>query len=214
MKFNKNILILSTIAVLVSALAVVAIVKAATGGALTPPPSAVDGSNNPQGTMHTLENVYQNIQISPTWSHESTVIDSMCTDNGCGLVWNANNCTDATNCLDAKGNGSLMLGATEYCAYLNADDTDGNSLHCLGDHLVCSPVNYWHLPTEGELLKGLSKGFIENSDGGGFQYSYYYWSSTPYADFPGDAWSAYNGFGYVYSYGGSMSSQGLVRCVH
>ena len=206
MKINKNILVLSIIAVLVSALAVVAIVNAAS--TLNPPGA-------PAGTMHTLENIYQSIQTSPTWSHESTVIDCMCTDNGCGLVWNANNCTDATNCLDAKGDGSLMLGATEYCAYLNADDTDGNSLHCLGDPLVCSPVNYWHLPTEGELLKGLSKGFIENSDGGGFQGGGSYWSSTPYADSPGYAWDAYSySVGSVSSGSSNVTYQFLVRCVH
>ena len=202
MKINKNILILSTLAALVSALAVVAIVNAAT--TLTPP-------GPPAGTMHTLENVYQSIQTSPTWSHESTVIDAMgasCVSNGiCGLVWNANNCTDASNCLDAKGDGSLMLGATEYCAYLDAADTDGTSIDL-------SPQNYWRLPTEGELLKALSQGFIENSDGGGFQDGYYYWSSTPSADNPGYAWSAGYYGGLVRSHNGSMSYQYLVRCVH
>ena len=208
MKINKNILVLSIIAVLVSALAVVAIVKAATGGALTPPPSAVDGSNNPQGTMHTLENIYQSIQTSPTWQNESTVIDGLG-----GLVWNANNCGDCSTqdpfcgCMDPTGHQTLLLGATEYCAYLEAD----------GSTIDLTPQNYWRLPTEGELLKALSKGFIENSDGGGFQVNYSYWSSTPVtpvAGGPGFAWFANNYSGSVFSINYNMSSQVLVRCVH
>ena len=203
MKITKKSLILSTIAVLVSALAVVAVVNAAS--TLNPPGA-------PAGTMHTLENVYQSIQTSPTWSHESAVIDAMgasCVSDGiCGLVWNANNCTDASNCLDAKGDGSLMLGATEYCAYLKQDDTQEYPI-------ATTPQNYWRLPTEGELLKVLSHGFIENSDGGGFQGGYDYWSSTPLAGNPGLAWVA-NGLngGNVLSYTDGMSGQTLVRCVH
>jgi len=193
MKITKKSLILSAIAVLVSALAVVVVVNAAT--TLNPPGA-------PAGTMHTLENIYQNIPTSPVWQSESTVIDGLG-----GLVWNANNCSGSSNCLDVKGNGSLMLGATEYCAYLDANDTDGTSIDL-------SPQNYWHLPTEGELLKALSKGFIENSDGGGFQNGNGYWSSTPLAGDPGYAWGANYGYGNVGSYDDNMSDQNLVRCVH
>ena len=182
--------------VVVSVLGVVAIVNAAT--TLNPPGS-------PAGTMHTLENVYQNIQTSPTWQSESTVIDGLG-----GLVWNANNCGDCSTqdpfcgCMDPKGDQTLLLGATEYCVYLDAD----------GSTIDLTPQNYWRLPTEGELLKALSKGFIENSDGGGFQLNYSYWSSTPVAGGPGFAWFANNYSGSVFSINYNMSSQILVRCVH
>ncbi|MCX6722736.1 MAG: hypothetical protein NT094_01550, partial [Candidatus Staskawiczbacteria bacterium] len=136
MEKNKNILVLSLISVVVTALAVVAVVNAAT--TLTPPGA-------PAGTMYTLEDIYNSIPAAPIWQPADSVIS---------LPWNANNCIDPNTsdntCSDIKGDGSLLLGATEFCAYLN---TAGTAINCAGDPLTCAPVNYWRLPTEGELLK-------------------------------------------------------------
>ena len=49
---------------------------------------------------------------------------------------------------------------------------------------------------------------------GGFQDNNNYWSSTPNADNPGNAWNANNNNGNVNSNNDNMSNQNLVRCVH
>ena len=183
MKITKKSLILSLIVVSVSALAVVAVVNAATS--LTPPGS-------PVGSMHTLENVYQNVQSGLVWA----------TDQGFLIPWNASNCN--SNCLDPRGDGTLLLGATEYCTYLNIS----------GTALASLPVNYWHLPTLGELLQGLSEGYIESSTGNFADAGNGYFSSTPDIDNPGSAWTVAVDNGTLYYGIASMSASNLnVRCV-
>ena len=189
-------IILSIIIILSSALTVVIIVNAATS--LTPPGS-------PAGTMRTLDDVYNSMSTSLTWQPVVSVIS---------LPWNANNCgSEPNNCSDPKGDASLYLGATEFCVYLN---TAGTAVNCSGDPLVCSPVNYWRLPTESELLASLSDQYvISPAVQTGFQDGYNYWSSTPFAGYPGYAWGAFSGVGGVNSYGYFiMTNQYLVRCVH
>jgi hypothetical protein len=60
------------------------------------------------------------------------------------------------------------MGAVEYCNYLEAD----------GSTIAETPQNIWRLPKIGELLQGLTQGFMINTDGGGFQNGGSYWTVT------------------------------------
>ena len=77
MKMNKKDLVLSAITVLISVIIVTVAVKAATGG-LNPPNGAFD-AGAPQGTMHTLDDIYNSITPPLAWS----------VDHGYYLCWNA-----------------------------------------------------------------------------------------------------------------------------
>jgi len=69
----------------------------------------------------------------------------------------------------------------------------------------------WRLPTVQELISQLD--FTKSSPatskpGWGL---HWYWSSTPYAVYPGNAWAVLFGNGYVYD--GGKDSYNYVRCV-
>jgi hypothetical protein len=197
MKMNKKNIILSTLTVILSVLFVVVAVRAMVGSSLTPPSSAFDGSGNPQGTMHTLEDVYNavpsgtliwqidpNLQICYNGSPQNNPAYSMCLPSG--------------GYLDPTGNGTPLLGALQYCQYLEAD----------GQTIAETPQNIWHLPNIDELMEGITQGFFVNSDRNGFQNGIY-WSSTPVVNNTGYSW-------YVTTAGATGTGEDSpisVRCV-
>jgi len=82
------------------------------------------------------------------------------------LCWSSTtgsgNCTAVNHSLvDLKGNGSILLGATEYCQYLDAN----------GSTLDMTPQNIWRLPTHAEQA-ALTAALITTFP------SAKYWSST------------------------------------
>jgi hypothetical protein len=200
MKLNIKSIALSLLTIFLATTIVVVAVKAITGGLLTPPSNAFDQSGTPQGTMHTLDDIYQAIPSTTiTWQTGQSLF----------LCWNASasnqsiSCSAGNGLLDPTGTGAPLMGATEYCNYLEAD----------GSTIAETPQNIWRLPTIGELLQGLNQGFMINTDGGGFYNGYGYWSSTPNASSPGSAWLASDWSGYVVSYGSYGYSGVQVRCV-
>jgi hypothetical protein len=92
------------------------------------------------------------------------------------------------------------MGAVEYCNYLEAD----------GSTIAETPQNIWRLPSIGELLQGLSQGFMINTDGGGFQNGSSYWSATNNSSQPQYAIGQSSG---VSSSNSDPSSTYNVRCV-
>jgi len=99
------------------------------------------------------------------------------------------------------------MGAVEYCRYLNLD---GETLNCSGGS--CSIVDYWHLPTEGELLKGIADQFISGTETG-FQSVVYYWSSSVYYA-PEYSWIGDWTGNFVDTIDDNKITRNMVRCVH
>jgi len=160
-------------------------------------------SSNPAGTMHTLADIYTEIPTldaskiltgttymgvpgtAPgpvTWQTEPEGgFLNLCWS--AGTYEQANGCSAGNGLLDPLGNGSVLLGAFEYCRYLNQN---GATLNCSGGS--CTIVDYWHTPTISELLKGIADQFILSS-GSGFDGSSAYWSRN--ASGAGRAFLAY-----------------------
>jgi len=78
------------------------------------------------------------------------------------LCWDGSqNCTPGRGEIDINGDKSLLLGAVEYCQYLNSD----------GRTVDKTPQNHWRLPTINELIAQFK------NDPASFHYSSY-WSIT------------------------------------
>ena len=185
---SKKDIVLSAITVVISVAIVTVAVSAATGGLLTPPSGAFD-AGVPVGTMHTLEDIY--IKTQPC---------NATTDTTTGLMWQ-NDPGVAIPWADASGRSTTP-----------PDYPATGAGYC--DKLTACGVT-WRLPTKDELVAGLTNQFVTSpATLGGFQDGSDYWSSTPNAVNPGNAWVAYGGSGHVHSYNDLMSTQYLVRCVH
>jgi len=96
-----------------------------------------------------------------------------------------------------------LAGASFYCSYLNQNEVGFNCT--LG---VCTPVDYWRLPTGIELAKAMVDSFFPNGTG--------------IPGFGAGTYRAGDDANYVYSYGGGnltatnigFGAQAGVRCVH
>ncbi len=130
-------------------------------------------------------------------------------------------CSD-TPATDTDWTQIYPIGAMEYCQHL---DYDGISVHPTPD-TEDGGQPYWHLPTIMELMNEMNNEYTPggtifsepgnqgNQPPGGFQSNYGYWASTPFANDPGNAWSAGGNDGGVYSYGYGENYPFLVRCAH
>ena len=200
MKIVFKNLILSAITVLISVLIVTAVVNATIGGPLNPPASAFDHNNNPQGTMHTLDNIYNKLLQSSNlfWQQDPNL-------TLCQNASPATGCTSGNGLLDPTGNGAPLLGAVEYCNYLEADGTT------IGE----TPQNIWRLPTIGELMEGLTDQYmVFPAIVSEFADNNYYWSSTLDVGTQGNAQFAYDGTpGDVYGSSAVENDNISVRCV-
>ena len=211
MKINKKSLILSSLAVLISALVIFSVVKA---GSLTPPGS-------PAGTMNTLSDIYA--KLNPTWQ-PTDPNESLCWSNG-SADGDAGGEAEACSAdgSGTGGSGSVLLllpdgttavGAVEYCAYLNAA---GTGFNCSGSPLACTALNAWRLPTEIELMHELGNEFLPGGNGGltsnHFQENNNsYWSSAQ--DGSGGAFGGQvSSSAQTQSNDSAESSNGLVRCI-
>ena len=107
-------------------------------------------------------------------------------DSGLQLCYNASipNCGAGAGLLDPQGDGTVLLGAVEYCQYLKKDASGPN---CSGDPLACtvdtegtSGQPYWHLPNELELIKGFADRYMPGGIGlsSGFTNGLQYFSSS------------------------------------
>ncbi len=146
------------------------------------------------------------VWIDQSYAYQDEVADNV-TDN----VWE---CTNSSGCAD-QSTGSFsgersasasdwtqiyFYGAVEYCTHLNtAGTTPTNS------------IGIWSLPTESQLLAGLSDQFILGTTSG-FQDGYSYWSGSASSD--GYAWSANYSYGYVGNLNYYTSYNNSVRCAH
>lgn len=169
------------------------------------------------GTMHTLKDIYD--LIPPANQVLSTYTPTGGTPWGTAtkdlvwqpvpfpeLCWDSNqSCEIDVGVLDPLEDGSVILGAMEYCTYLN---WAGDALNC--DEDSCTQNNYWHLPTIGELMKGLADQFIDNSGVTGFQGSTGYWSSSEYSE--SNVWRAYWAADFVGLPNNPKNFQSTVRC--
>ena len=213
MKIKIKNLILSSLTVLVSVLFIAVVVKASALSGLTPPNSAFS-SGNPTGTMNTLSDIYNS--LPQQWQSDPNLALCWRSTNDAGYE-QAHGCLISTTpgvdggFISATGDTNNPLGAVEYCQYLDQNGTVVDS----------TPQNYWHLPTEAELMAELENEYLPGGAGftpsyippGGFQGNGNYWSSSGYSST--SAWNVYfNGNFNVYSGHGSKSYQHLVRCVH
>lgn len=101
-------------------------------------------------------------------SVDSTV--SLCWDADANQI--SNGCAAGSGLLDPNGDGSLLLGATEYCQYLEEG----------GGSLAATPQNLWRLPTFAEAVNA---GAIGDEPFSGFETDIR-WTSTEHPDIPGD----------------------------
>jgi hypothetical protein len=185
------------------------------------PAHALAPEAEPAGTMHTLEQIYTaandtdlvegNIKngvnlfgVTGTYTGALT----WQTDPALSLCWSAgayelaNGCSAGVGLLDPTETGTPLLGAKEYCRYLSAN----------GSTIAATIQDIWHLPTESELLAGLSDQFvISPAVQTGFQDNTGYWSESEYDE--SYAWSVAgsNGVG-VGSNNGSKTNIIAVRC--
>ena len=107
---------------------------------------------------------------------------------------------------DDQNQSMDFASAQIYAAYLDADGVNVDEIE----------QDIWRVPTEIELMNALCNSYIDGGSllPGGFQANCGYWSSTPYAGYPGNAWYASHSNGDVHSSDGNMTGQVLVRCVH
>ncbi len=142
-----------------------------------------------------------------TWSD---AVAGLCWDTDPDDEWNTEG-NDGPYC-DAGALGGWLttpnltpVGAVEYCQYLN---TAGTAL--------TDSIGIWSLPTESQLLAGLSDQFIlALPSQTGFRGGTYYWSSSE--DGSTYAWNAVGsyGFGDVFNDLDYKYNQGYsFRCVH
>nr|MBZ4193590.1 DUF1566 domain-containing protein [Candidatus Contendobacter sp.] len=141
---------------------------------------ATENNNNPTGV---------------TWPNPRFTDNSngAVTDNLTGLVWLKNaNCSVVspntwTAALSAVAALAASLSGPSPC-----DLTDG------------SVAGQWRLPNVKELSSLIDAGELGPAIPVGHPFtgvqSHYYWSSTPYAPYPGNAWSVYLNVGYMYMY--------------
>ncbi len=179
-------------------------------------------ASNPAGTMYTLTQIYNAVptldasQILNTYTvmgvtgtaTPAPAETEWQTDPSLDLCWDSSFCSAGSGLLDPLGNGSVLIGAIEYCQYLNSN---GTTLNCSGGS--CTPVNYWHLPNEAELMIALSNSWISGGSGepGGFRDGDVYWSSL--GNGANVAWGAYgNSNGRVGTYNDFKGYQYAVRC--
>jgi len=178
-------------------------------------------SSNPAGTMHTLAEIYTEIPtLDASKILTGTTYMGVAGTATAGIpqpVWqpdpNIDLCWDNTFCSAGDGllqppGTSVLMGAVEYCRYLNLD---GETLNCSGGS--CSIVDYWRLPTDVELMIALSNSWIPGGTDypGDFRIGIDYRSSFEI----GINTRIGNGaFGYFFF--GNLGKEDLVgvRCVH
>ena len=119
MKIVFRNLILSIITVLISVLVVDSVVQASLimiSSKLNPPTSAFNLDGNPQGTMHTVDDIYNKLLQSSNlfWQQDPNL-------TLCQNASPATGCTSGNGLLDPTGTEAPLLGAIEYCNYLEAD---------------------------------------------------------------------------------------------
>jgi len=180
-------------------------------------------ASNPAATMYTLTQIYDAIPtlnasqilntytimgVTGTATPAPAETEWQTPDPGIDLCWDNSFCSAGSGLLDPLGNGSVLLGAKEYCRYLNSN---GTTLNCSGGS--CTIVDYWHLPKLSELMVAQSNSWISDGTGqpGGFRDGIYYWSGLEVG--ANGAWGAYgDSGGYVNSDDGFKVRQYAVRC--
>jgi len=185
----------------------------------------------PRSTMHTLTDIYTSLPANDQICSGTNAGTATCGGGGTStgippLVWSddqnltlcwspsvfANGCwTDGF--LDPTGTGDPLFGAFEYCKYLKQDKS---GLNCSGTPTTCAEVNYWRLPTESELLAGLSDQFsLKLSAQTGFRQDVVYWSGTMIIGSSNNvAWDAQKSSSGYSNTSGETSNHSAVRCVH
>jgi len=131
------------------------------------------------------------------------------TDPALNLCWSTgqyetdNGCSVGSGWIDASvaQDGSLPLGAVEYCQYLNTDGTT----------LATTPQNIWHLPTIKEYQSITDFTTYNNATQvPGFAQNSNYWSSSEGAEGTNYAWFWDIYYGGISYYG--KDNQFTVRC--
>jgi hypothetical protein len=134
-----------------------------------------------------------------TWQTDPSL--SLCFDATTDQI--NNGCSVGNGLVDPAGDGSVLLGAVEYCQNLESD----------GVTATTTPQNIWHLPTYHEFASITDTSVSGNATQvPGFAQSYGYWSSTGYAGNSSSAWYWNAGDGSIGSY--YKYDQTQVRCVH
>ncbi len=129
------------------------------------------------------------VALNLCFSHNQYEIDAGCS-LGSGFI-------DASLAQD----GSLPLGAVEYCQYLNEDGTT----------LAQTSQNIWHLPTIAEYTSITDYTLFNNATAvTGFAEGSVYWSSTESAEDPEVAWFWSSWYGYTNNY--VKNNNNSVRC--
>ncbi|MCX6717849.1 MAG: hypothetical protein NTU76_04235, partial [Candidatus Taylorbacteria bacterium] len=144
-----------------------------------------------------------------TWSD---AVAGLCWDTDPDSEWNiGNEANEGGAYCDAGALGGWLttpnlthVGAVEYCTHLN---TAGTALQ--------DSIGIWSLPTESQLLAGLSDQFVlALPSQTGFRGFADYWSSSEGASAGAGAWSAVSVAGYVGSNSGNKYYRDKSRCVH
>lgn len=160
-------------------------------------------------TGRTLTEVYNKVatalaSLPPTLVWQTDPALNLCYSHGQYEI-DSGNCSIGSGWIDASiaQDGSLPLGAVEYCQHLNTDGTT----------LAETPQNIWHLPTikEYQSITDFTK-YNSATNVTGFAEDTGYWSSTEGAEYPDIAWGWYSWYGDIYNSG--KYNQLAVRCAH
>ena len=196
---------------------------------------------NPAATMYTLENIYQRIiagtaagshTLSPASNPDSTMhslsdiysaFDTYKIIRGTGTGTAAAASQIISNYYAWGANGVVIQGGATPPLVWQTGDNPANTYNFANAGAYCAALMTggftWHLPTAGELLKGLSDQFISNNGQSGFQELADYWSSSPpiYGYKAWEAKTESSGVPPIVSVTGSFIDQDnlrSVRCVH
>ena len=137
------------------------------------------------GTMHTLTDIYGKIPTNDKVLY-GTNGGTANTPPGSGTAATSSQITSGYYAF--KADGTAIAGSVTPLVWQTDDNSaitytwENAVTHCTG--LVTGGFT-WRLPTIGELLKGLSDGFLSpNTSGDGFSSNILYWSSSALSSFP------------------------------
>jgi hypothetical protein len=180
------------------------------GTANTPPGSGTEATNSDLASgLYAFKSDGTTI-TGATFTWQTDPVLQLCHDAGAFAT--SNGCSAGVGLLDPTTTGTPLLGADEYCKYLNADGTT----------IATTEQNIWRLPTQAELVVGLSRCFMAGATGcSEFPVeaapdipprSYFYWtSSLEESDTYYWAQSYFSSLNYHWD---NSSSTHNVRCVY
>lgn len=172
------------------------------GNVTLPPENKVEASYT-YGPSHSLTGSLSTGGGAPTLTWQTDPGIALCLSTG--EYETQNGCSAGNGWLDPNGDGSLLLGAVEYCQHLESDGTTIST---------STTPNIWSLPNIHDLMSALNDQFFTGGSGqGGFQVYAGYWSGSG-IDGDDGAWVGLGSPGGLWSDFVGNPVQLSVRCAH